>query len=415
MHHDKIGSPTYGNPLHEARKLLQENPAKAFDMFIESKDRWSGFSDFLSGVQFMQKVPRETREKRAIAGLKVAFIGNCTLTYLSQAVSIGLCPRISCQTYEGAFDQWVVELIAPDSDLTQFNPDVIVLYLSAFGLTRGGTRLDAPPVDQIMDALRSYASRHQRPFVIILPEPLPECTGGDSDVDLWYRTASQAIIGAVKSALGDRAVILDPVPTLLTLKEERSSSRLWDTAKLPLHPNACIALGHRLSQMIENMDYPRIKVIAVDCDDTLWGGVVGEDGVEGLSLSPFDEGAGYLRFQRLLKEAARKGLLLVAVSKNEMENVVEVFEQRSEMVLSMDDFSLLKVNWQPKSKNLLEAANELNLGIDSFLFIDDSAFERGEVQAAFPEILVAALPENADDYATFINNLGVLERPIVDR
>jgi FkbH-like protein len=413
MHHDQINAPTSENYLYQARKLLQANPTEAFDIFIKSKDRLSGFTDFLSSVQFMKKIPKEVRDKRAMADLKVAFIGNCTLTYLSQAVSIGLSPRISCQTFEGTFDLWAVDLIAPDSDLVQFNPDIVVLYLSAFGLTRGGTRLDQPPVEQITDALRSFASRHQTPFVIVLPEPLPDGTGGDSDGDIWYRTASQEIIWAAKNALGDRAVILDPVPTLLTLKDEWSSSRMWDNAKLPLPPNACIALGRRLSQMIENMTYPSVKVIAVDCDDTLWGGVVGEDGVAGLALSPFDQGAGHLRFQRLLKEAARKGLLLVAVSKNDMENVVDVFEQRTEMILSMDDFSLLKVNWQPKSQNLLEAANELGLGIDSFLFIDDSPFERGEVQAAFPEILVADLPESADDYATFISGLGILERPIV--
>ena len=413
MRDQKVGSSVASNYLAEAKKMLTSNPNEAFNLFGNLDNRKLNFTDFLSAIQFLHKVPREVREGQAIARLKVAVIGNCTLAYVTDSLSLYLCPRIFCETYTGEFDQWTIDLIGPDSGLAQFNPDIVVLYLSSLGLTTGATHLACPRVKLIEDALHSFAQRRQTPVVVILPEPLQECTGGDSEADRWYRMTFQAVDEVVKRTFKAQALTLDPVPTLLTLKGEWSAPRFWNSAKVPLHPNACIAIGRRIAQMVENMTYPRIKVVAVDCDNTLWGGEVGEVGQANVALSPFEGGTSYLRLQRLLKEASQKGILLVAVSKNEMNNVKEVFNQRPEMLLDINDFSSLKINWQSKSKNLLAAARELNLGTDSVLFIDDSPFERSEVQATLPDVLVAELPDSPDDYAHFISTLGVLERPFV--
>jgi len=413
MRSGEVASTTYADPLAEAKKIVEESPSNAYELFLQTSDVWSSFIRFMSAVQFLQKIPKEVRQKRAIAQLKVALLGNCTLSYMSDALSLALGPRIFSEIYSGDFDQWVMNLIDPESALAKFEPDIVVLYLSSLGLTSGGTMLVSPPADQIEDALRTFAARSRSPVITVLPEPLLECTGGNSDADRWYREAVQSISLAAKKGLAERAITLDPVPTLLSLKGEWAAPRYWNSAKVPLHPIACMALGRRLAQMIENITYPRTKVIAFDCDNTIWGGVVGEDGASALLLSPFNEGAGYLKLQRLLKEAASNGLILVALSKNEERNVVEAFQKRGEMILKTNDLSLLKVNWSPKSQNLLGAAQELNLGLDSFLLIDDSPFERGEIHAALPEVLIADLPNNPDEYASVINGLGVLERPVV--
>ena len=413
MRADPMSSSVAANPLAQARKTVAEDPGAAYELILQNSDAWLSVSSFMSAVQLLQRIPSETREQRAKIEVKVALLGNCTLSYTADALSLALGPTIFPKIYTGDFDQWAMDLIDTASGLANFAPDVVVVHLSSLGFTKGGTDLAAVPIKQIEDAFRSFADRSNAPVITILPEPLRECTGGSSQTDCWYNETREAIRRASKHALGNRAITLDAVPTLLAMNSDWAAARYWNSAKIPLHPKACIALGRRLARVIENVTYPRIKVIAVDCDNTLWGGIVGEDGSKGLRLSPFDESAGYLNLQRLLKEAAANGFLLVALSKNDEENVREVFDQRPEMILKLEDFSLLKINWGPKSQNLLAAANELNLALDSFLLIDDSPFERGEVAAALPDVVIAELPPDPDEYATAITRLGLLERPLL--
>lgn len=371
------------------------------------------FSDFVSAVRHLRERPPETREHEAAVCLRIAFLGNCTLDHLRDAVELELAPRIFCHTYLGPFGQWPQEVLDERSRLAEFKPDIVVLYLSSLGMTSGGSRLDPVPAADLENALRTFGRRSSARLVVVLPEPLAECSGGDSDADAWYRDGVQKVATIVRDSLPGRCAILDPAATLATFAKGWAAAGYWTSAKIPLHPIAVVTIGRRLARMIENISSARIKVVAVDCDDTLWGGLAGEVDPQELQLSPHDGGAAYLRLQRVLKEAARRGILLVAVSKNEPATVEAVFKTRPEMVLSANDFALMKVSWGPKSQAIQEAAKELNLGLDSVLFLDDSAFERGEVQAALPDVTVIDLPSNPEERAAFVVQTGLLERPIL--
>lgn len=390
------------------------DPVDALAQNLREGRPWISVGNFLAATRLLRKIPFERARERAIAGVRVAVIGNATDDYLADAITLGLAPRLACNTYVGEFDQWAGDLLAGDGPLQQFGADVVVLHLASMGLTAGGTRLAAVPGDLVRDALGAFASRSNALLVAILPEPLAEATGGSSEADRWYNEARAEIVAAVDQTVPGRSAVIDPLPALGDLARPWHSRSYWGTAKLPYHPAGCVAVGRRVAQAIENITYPRIKLVAVDCDDTLWSGLVGDVGPEGVGLSPFDGHAGHLQLQRLLKEASQRGILLVAVSKNEPENVAAVFRDRAnEMILSEDDFVAFKVGWGSKSKALREVATDLRLGLDSFLFLDDSTFERGEVRAELPEVLTPDLPENPDDYAPLVARLGVLERPIV--
>ncbi len=390
------------------------DPLDALGDSLREGRPWASVGNFLAATRLLRKIPFERARERAMAGVRVAVIGNATEEYLADAITLGLAPRLACAAYLGEFDQWAGDLLERDGPLQQFGADVVVLHLASMGLTAGGTRLVTVPGDLIRGALAAFASRSNALLVAILPEPLAEAIGGSTAADRWYGEACAEISAAVTQTMPGRSVIIDPLPALGDLGRPWQTRSYWGTAKLPYHPAGCVAIGRRVAQAIENITYPRTKLVAVDCDDTLWSGLVGDVGPEGVGLSPFDGHAGYLRLQRLLKEASQRGILLVAVSKNESENVAAVFRDRaSEMILSEDDFVAFKVSWGSKSQALREVAADLRLGLDSFLFLDDSTFERGEVRAELPEVLTPDLPENPDDYAPFVARLGVLERPIV--
>lgn len=136
------------------------------------------------------------------------------------------------------------------------------------------------------------------------------------------------------------------------------------------------------------------KVLIVDLDNTLWGGVLGEDGINGIKLSEDGEGKIYRDFQKNIKKLKEIGVILCIASKNNFEDVNEAFRKHPMMVLNLDDFIIKKINWNPKPENIKEIANELNLGIDSFVFIDDSVFERNLVREVLPQCNVPEFPSD---------------------
>lgn len=151
------------------------------------------------------------------------------------------------------------------------------------------------------------------------------------------------------------------------------------------------ALARGLARTMGCLYRPRRKLLAVDLDNSLWGGIVGEDGVDGLALGEDWPGPAYLAFQRFLRELRASGVLLTVVSKNEEADARAVFDSRPEMVLGWDDFSGHRVNWRDKASNLVEIAEELGLGLDSFVFADDSPMECALIRETLPMVEVVEL------------------------
>lgn len=150
------------------------------------------------------------------------------------------------------------------------------------------------------------------------------------------------------------------------------------------------------------------KCIVVDCDNTLWGGVIGEDGVGGVELSDDLPGAGFRHFQRQLKALSESGVLLALNSKNNPDDVWEMFETHDGMVLRRADVSAARINWRPKSENLKEIAKDLNIGLDSLVFIDDSPFEIEEVRTHAPEVTCLQVPEDVADLPVLMRDASRL-------
>lgn len=165
-------------------------------------------------------------------------------------------------------------------------------------------------------------------------------------------------------------------------------------ARQPFSARGQISFALWLARSLRPLLAPSRKALAVDLDDTVWGGVVGEDGVENLRLSHEFPGNVHLRIQRELLELKKRGIVLVLLSKNNEADARQAFDQLPEMLLQWDDFAVHKVNWQSKHENLSAVARELGLGLDSFAFLDDSDYEREQMRQMLPEVLI--LNDNSD-------------------
>lgn len=166
-----------------------------------------------------------------------------------------------------------------------------------------------------------------------------------------------------------------------------------------------VAIGTHVARTIAALRRRAPKAIAVDCDNTLWLGNCGEDGADGVVVTP-----SHRRVQARLQSLAQGGVLLCLCSKNSEASVVDVFRHTPGMVLRLEDVVAHRINWLPKSRNLAELARELDIGLDTFLFLDDSASERAEIRAECPEVLVAEPPDDIDEWPAFLDHFWVLDR-----
>jgi FkbH-like protein len=195
-------------------------------------------------------------------------------------------------------------------------------------------------------------------------------------------------------------------------------ARYFYLAKMRLSKVALDALADYYERTIRAGAGKRKKVMAVDLDNTLWGGIVGEDGPGNLLLSRDGIGRAYHDLQKILLDYHRTGILLSVCSKNDHDLAMSVIREHPDMILRPHHFAAIRINWQNKASNLRSLSEELNLGLESFVFLDDSPFEREQVRYTIPEVTVIDLPEDASEYPAVIatlpyfDTLGVTE---VDR
>jgi FkbH-like protein len=200
------------------------------------------------------------------------------------------------------------------------------------------------------------------------------------------------------AAPGDGVHVLDLASWAALEGRVHADATVDFLARQPLSAKGQVGFSIFIARCLRPLIVPRRKVLALDLDNTLWGGVVGEDGVDGLKLGHEFPGNIHLRIQRELLELRHRGLLLVLVSKNNEPDAREAFESLPDMVLKWDDFAVRKINWNHKHENLREAARELGLGLNSFAFLDDSDYEREQMRQAMPEVLI--LNETSDPLQT---------------
>lgn len=195
----------------------------------------------------------------------------------------------------------------------------------------------------------------------------------------------ESAIAALKAAFARSAVIAPDVRTLLAdLGDAAYDERMWKLAKMPWSIDGLAEIAKMLS--------PVKKVLALDLDNTLWKGTASEDGVDGIVPD--------VELQQKALELKKRGILLVALSKNDAEDVAPVWDS-GKMPLKADDFVATRINWDEKSGNLSEVAAELNLGADSFVFVDDNAGNRAEMRSGMPQVAVSPFPPDLESFFPF--------------
>jgi FkbH-like protein len=253
----------------------------------------------------------------------------------------------------------------------------------------------------LVDAVREVTSRRSARLILSFCPSSPNALADCQTRDILARCEARIVS------------VLEGTPGLCLIRssdfQDYPVAEYYDPERdqlghIPYTPLWYAALGTVLARRLHTLIHPPFKVVVLDCDNTLWRGAVGEDGVAGISIPPACS-----QLQQLMVELSRKGFLLALCSKNHESDVLDVFAQRPDMVLKRDHLVSWRINWQPKSVNLKSLAHELNLGLDSFIFLDDNPIECAEVQGECPEILVLRLPVE-DELTHFLKHVWSFDR-----
>jgi FkbH-like protein len=192
------------------------------------------------------------------------------------------------------------------------------------------------------------------------------------------------------------------------------SDKLWYLSKTPYSKAVFERAADDLVATLRGAKGRRRKVVIVDLDNTLWGGVVGDVGRDAIRLGGHDPiGEAYAQFQRALKRLSQEGVVLAIASKNEEATALDAIDGHAEMILRSSDFAAWRINWSDKAQTIVELMTELNLGLESAVFIDDSPYERNRVREALPDVLVPEWPSDPLEYAKALRDLRCFETPVL--
>ena len=185
---------------------------------------------------------------------------------------------------------------------------------------------------------------------------------------------------------------------------------LWHRAKQEIHPQAAPLYGDIIARLIAAAQGQSKKCLVLDLDNTLWGGVIGDDGIAGIKIGQGSaRGEAHLAFQHYVKELAARGVILAVCSKNDETNALEPFLSHPEMALKRTDIACFVANWTDKATNLRDIARRLNIGIDSLVFVDDNPAERAIIRRELPMVAVPELPDDPTFYAETVASAGYFE------
>ena len=187
--------------------------------------------------------------------------------------------------------------------------------------------------------------------------------------------------------------------------------RLWALSRTPVAAANQPMFGKHLARTLRGALRPAAKVLVLDLDNTIWGGVIGDDGVAGIHLGDEHPGRAFKEFQRACLGLKDRGILLALASKNDQNTVLEALKSHPEMLITAKDCAVMRINCDPKSKNLKEMARELELGLDSFVFFDDNPVERAEVKESCPEVTVVDVPVDPAGYVKALSEIAVFDIP----
>ena len=395
--------------MHAARELLRQGRGDHHLSFLR------------------RELDKATTWSPPLVPLKVALLSSFSIEFAEPALVVhGFLNGLAMKIHRGGFGQFRQQILDRASQLYAFEPDVVILAVEGadwvpalYHRFCGQADADVEAgVKQVCEEARALLQtlRGRSAATVLLHNFAPPVRRQLGILDgqagrgqaQWVYHLNESLAAVCREAPG---VYLVDYAGLVV----RFGAETWYDERMRLYARAPVAADKWGHLAVEYMKYCRAvrgltkKCVVVDLDNTLWGGVLGEDGPHGIRLGSESPGSAYRAFQQELLNLTRRGVLLAIASKNNVADVDEVFAQNTNMVLKREHFSSLQIHWQPKTESLPQIARQLNIGLEHVVFIDDNPVECEEVSRALPMVKVICLPQQPERFVDALLEDGLFD------
>ncbi|HEU4595413.1 MAG TPA: HAD-IIIC family phosphatase [Pyrinomonadaceae bacterium] len=413
--HDLNGSLRYNAALFDAETV--ERLADAFVTFVERCARTpdTRLADLaLDEALAARAAAARTRERKMTIAVAATFTAEPLEESLAfWAEELDTPARVEFAPYNQVFQQ-----LLGGGELLSRNEEGVNVVLVRFEDWEGRAGEDGEEGEDGADeaaahvernardfvhALKAAASRTPAPFLVAVCPASPEAAA-DAARGAAFSRAEEELRAGLAGASGVSLLTPDELSEIYPVASYFDAQRNA-LGHVPYRPEFFAALGTMLARRIHALQRPPAKVLVLDCDQTLWRGVLGEEGVMGVEVD-----APRRALQEFVVRQHEAGMLVCLCSKNNEEDVAELFRRRPEMPLRREHVVAWRVNWKPKSENIKSLAEELGLGLESFIFLDDDPVECAEVEANCPQVLTLCLPRQAETIPRFLKHVWAFDR-----
>lgn len=352
--------------------------------------------------------------------IKVALLGDTATQFLATAIKgWGVEFGYAIDLYEAEYSQVELQLTNPMSELHQFAAQYIVVFQSThkWGEYHSllSTEKQSHLADERLDFIRKICATTDSKIIYFNYPEIEDGVFGS-----YTNRVESSFTYQVRKMNYELMLLSTQTPNLFIcdvagLQNKIGRDKLFDpvlytTTEMILTLDAIPQVGKRVMDIIAAVQGKFKKCIILDLDNTLWGGVIGDDGLEGIQLGHgLGIGKAFTEFQMWIKKLKKRGIIVCVCSKNNEDIAKEPFEKHPDMVLRLDDISVFMANWETKVDNIRQIQQILNIGFDSMVFIDDNPFERNIVMENIPDIIVPDMPEDPALYLEYMYSLNLFE------
>ena len=363
------------------------------------------------------------QDNSALPSLKVALAGDTATQLLTTAIrGMGVERGYNIDLFESEYNQVEQQMLIPTSDLHQFDADFVVIFQSTHKLGEYHSLLTTEKQLTLADdRLAFLASICENPALQgkkIIYFNYPEI--GDTVFGSYANKVESSFTYQVRKLNFELMHLSEKYQNLFICdiaelqnkfgRDKMFAPNTYANTEMVLRMEVLPYVASRVMDIICAIKGQFKKCLILDLDNTLWGGVIGDDGIEGIELGhSLGTGKMFTEFQMWIKKLKQRGIIICVASKNNEETAKEPFEKHPDMVLRLDDIAVFQANWDTKVDNIRTIQQILNIGFDSMVFLDDNPFERNMVRENIPGITVPELPENPEDYLEYLYSLNLFE------
>ena len=364
--------------------------------------------------------------KQDLSGLpvvKVALVGDTATQIMATAIrGMGVERGYNINLFEAEYNQVERQFLDPSSELFAFNADMIVVFQSTHKLGEYHSQLSVEQQITLADDRLSFVtSICENPALTnkkIIYFNYPEL--GDAVFGSYSNKVESSLTFQIRKLNYELMKLSERYANLFVCdiaeiqnkfgRDFTFAPNVYTNTEMVISVDAIPYFVSRVLDIICAIKGKFKKCLILDLDNTLWGGVIGDDGLEGIQLGHgLGIGKAFTEFQMWVKKLKQRGIIICVASKNNEEMAKEPFEKHPDMVLKLDDIAVFQANWETKVDNIRTIQSILNIGFDSMVFLDDNPFERHIVRENIPDITVPELPENPEDYLEFLYSLNLFE------